>query len=170
MCVCVAFLSIPATWGSALGGKGSFPKESPAKQTPRICFIRKKTNALWSNHPTKIAQLELPAAGQGILTFPELFRSCSVVWYVDNVAALMSLVRGRSDTAELDFMSQFVHLHCHSYWEWIQSKSNWADGISRGGFRDPWLLAHGFSIHRSSVPVYLWALPFRALSRVFAFL
>ena len=129
---------------------------------------------LWSDHPTKIAQLELLAIVQGILAFPELFRSSSVVWYIDNVAALMSLVRGRSDNAELDFMSQLVHLllfhlHCHSYWEWIQSKSNWADGISREGFRDPWLLAHGCSIRRSSVPVYLWALPFRALCRVCAF-
>ena len=130
---------------------------------------------LWSKHTSKIAQLELLAIVQGILAFPELFRSSSVVWYIDNVAALMSLVRGRSDNAELDFMSQLVHLmlfhlHCHSYWEWVQSKSNWSDGISREGFGDPWLRSHGFSIRRSTVPVYLWRIPFRALSRVCAFL
>ena len=130
---------------------------------------------LWDDHPTKIAQLELLAVLQGLLTFPSHFRGRKVVWWVDNVAALMSLVRGRSDSLELDFMSQLVHfllyaLHCHIYWEWIPSASNWADGISRDGLSDPWWRKHGFRVHISTVFVPLWTFPLRVLSRVFSFL
>ena len=130
---------------------------------------------LWDDHPAKIAQLELLAVLQGLLTFPSHFRGRKVVWWVDNVAALMSLVRGRSDSLELDFMSQLVHfllyaLHCHIYWEWIPSASNWADGISRDGLSDPWWRKHGFRVHSSTVFVPLWTFPLRVLSRVFSFL
>eukprot|EP00435_Cladocopium_sp_Y103_P036199 s845_g9.t1 len=111
--------------------------------------INESVFALWDDHPTKIAQLELLAVLQGILTFPSHFRDRKVVWWIDNVASLMSLVKGRSDSHELDFMSQLVHLllynlHCHIFWEWIPSASNWADGISREGLSDPWWRKHGF--------------------------
>eukprot|EP00438_Fugacium_kawagutii_P026991 Skav212047 [mRNA] locus=scaffold2377:23795:26543:+ [translate_table: standard] len=130
---------------------------------------------LWSSHPTKIAQLELLAVVQGLLSYPSLFRHARVVWYVDNIAALMALVRGRSDNPELDHMSQIAHLllyqlQSYAYWEWVPSSSNWADGISREGASDPWLLRHGFRIHSSSVYTALWRFPFRVLSRVFAYL
>eukprot|EP00438_Fugacium_kawagutii_P023073 Skav201171 [mRNA] locus=scaffold65:680096:681040:- [translate_table: standard] len=131
--------------------------------------------ALWSSHPTKIAQLELLAVVQGLLSYPSLFRHARVVWYVDNIAALMALVRGRSDNPELDHMSQIAHLllyqlQSYAYWEGVPSSSNWADGISRDGASDPWLLRHGFRIHFSSVYTALWRFPFRVLSRVFAYL
>eukprot|EP00435_Cladocopium_sp_Y103_P037973 s1644_g10.t1 len=66
--------------------------------------IDESTFLLWDEHPTKIAQLELLAVLQGLLTFPSHFRGRKVVCWVDNMAALMSLVRGRSDSLELDFM------------------------------------------------------------------
>ena len=42
------------------------------------------------------------------------------MWYVDNIAALMAVVRGRSDSKELDHMAQTVHilllhLRCYLY-------------------------------------------------------
>lgn len=48
----------------------------------------------------------------------------------------MSLVRGRSNNAELDYLAGAIHgllyaLRSGCYVEWVQSKNNWSDGISR---------------------------------------
>ena len=43
---------------------------------------------------------------QALLTFPDEFRQCSGVWYIDNIASLMSLLKGRSDNEDLDHMAQ----------------------------------------------------------------
>eukprot|EP00438_Fugacium_kawagutii_P032679 Skav221340 [mRNA] locus=scaffold1845:52003:52989:+ [translate_table: standard] len=130
---------------------------------------------LWNSHPVKIAQLELLAVLHGFLTFADSFRSSKVVWFVDNVAALMSLIKGCSDNPELDFMAQAVHLlmfylRCFSFFEWVPSASNWSDGISRDDFRDDWLNFHKFRVHQSSVPVLLWRFDFLTLSCIFSFL
>lgn len=157
------------------GGAGLLIHHPVLGRVGTVIMITPKVFDLLSSHPTKIAQLELLAVVQGLLVYPSLFRRTRVVWYMDNVAALMSLVRRRSDNDELDHMAQIAHLllyhlQAHIYWEWIPSASNWSDGVSRTGHHDPWLSRHGFSIHTSTVSLLLWHLPFRALSRVFSFI
>ena len=63
------------------------------------------------------------------------------VWFIDNVAALMALVRGRSDSSSLDNLARAIHtaifaLKAWIYFEWVPSESNWSDGISREGEAD----------------------------------
>lgn len=46
----------------------------------------------------------------------------------------------------LDCISSMVHvaffaLQYWTWWEYISSKSNWSDSISRLGFADPWHIA-----------------------------
>ena len=130
---------------------------------------------LWDDQDTKIAQLELLMVLQGLLAFPAEFRGASGVWYVDNIAALMALVRGRSDSPELDHMAQTIfillfHLRCYLWFEWVPSASNWADGISRHGFRDTWWQSHRFCVHSSAVPIFLWQFPLAIRSAIFSFL
>ena len=77
-----------------------------------------------------IAQLELLAVLQGIITFADQLRNTSRVWFIDNIAALMSLVRGRSDNGDLDNMASMVHflffaINCQCYFDWVESKANW---------------------------------------------
>ena len=64
------------------------------------------------------------------------------VWFVDNSAALMALIRGRSDADDLERMPQIVHillfgLQRWMFFEWI--------AISRLGFQDPWRVKCGHS-------------------------
>ena len=54
-------------------------------------------------------------------------------------------------------------LRAQGYWEYVQSKSNWADDISRLGIQDPWRKSHRFSIGLSSLPLIVFQLPFLAL-------
>ena len=137
-----------------------------------VIHIDSSVFALWDASDTKIAQLELLAVVQGLIAFSDFFRNAHVVWFVDNVAALMALIKGRSDHEELDHMAQIAHsllfhLHCFAFFEWVPSSSNWSDGISRDGFRDPWL--RRFSTHLSSIPTCLWTLPFPVLFHVLSF-
>ena len=110
-----------------------------------------------------------------LLSEPAKFRGTYGVWFIDNVAALMAGVRGHSDNPELDHMASMIQavlffLQTWMYFEWIQSKSNWADGISRYGEQDPWHKRHGFSCRRVAVPLEMWHLPLRGVMRLAEFL
>ena len=91
----------------------------------------------------------------------------------------MTLVRGRSSHADLAKLGHLIHLalfalRAQGYWEYVQSKSNWADDISRLGVNDPWWRCHGFEFYSSYLPTiffpaafccchsHLW-IPFNAL-------
>ena len=129
---------------------------------------------LWSDHPTKIAQLELLTVYVGFIFVASQARSCQGLWFVDNIAALMALVKGRSDNPELDAMAGCIHALLYSlrsgcYFEWVQSDDDWSDGISRKGIYDEWYQAHGFRVHRVPVPLLLLRLPYTLISRVFQF-
>ena len=97
------------------------------------------------------------------------------MWLVDNVAALMALVRGRSDSEDLDKLALMIHgliygLQVWIYFEWVESHSNWADGVSRYGYRDEWFPRNGFSFHTSQFHLAVWRLPFQAVMRPGAYL
>ena len=64
------------------------------------------------------------------------------VWFINNTAVLMSQVRGRSNSDDLDSMSRINHcelfaLRTWVYFEWVESAANWSDGTSRTGFGGP---------------------------------
>ena len=88
--------------------------------------------------------------------------------------SLMALLKGRSDSAELDSIAQSVHmllfhLKATLWWGWVPSKSNWTDAISREGLRDPWYHKQGFRVHVSTIPCELWLLPLHIKSHIFSF-
>ena len=94
--------------------------------------------SLWSDSEYKIAQLELLMVFMGILTRASLIRNRRGVWFIDNVASLMCLIRGRSRNPELEQLSHLIHsllfsLQTMLFWEYIPSASNWSDAISRLG-------------------------------------
>ena len=130
---------------------------------------------LWGPGEQKIAQLELSMVLFALVSRPNSFRSRRGVWYIDNTAALMCLIRGRSDNPDLSRLAQLIHLCVFSfqawvYWEWIPSKSNWSDAISREGAADDWHQSHRFSTFLAHFPHELWALPLEAAVSVFEYL
>ena len=123
----------------------------------------------------KIAQLELAMVLYALAVRAPAFRGRRGFWYIDNVAALMSLIRGRSRSPDLERLAQLIHLAMFAlrasfFFEYIPSKTNWADAVSRVGFSDPWLHQRGFSCHVACFPFQLADLPFLAVLRVFEFL
>ena len=129
----------------------------------------------WGPGDKKIAQLELAMVLYGLATRASRFRGRRGTWYIDNVAALMALIRGRSDNQDLEEMSGKIHamlfaLRTWIFWEWIPSKSNWADEISREGVRDTFGRRNRFHLFRARCPHELWPFPLRALLQVTEFL
>ena len=130
---------------------------------------------LWQPAETHIAQLELSMVLYALVERPDLFRNRHGLWFLDNVAAVMTLVRGRSSHADLAKLGHLIHLalfalRAQGYWEYVQSKSNWADDISRLGVNDPWWRCHGFEFYSSYLPTIFFQLPFVAVILTFEFL
>ena len=101
-----------------------------------VVHIRPEIFDVWSHHEAKIAQLELLTVYMGLAYNASSTRGMHGIWFVDNIAALMSLIRGRGNNEELDSMAGAIHgllfaLRSACYFEWVQSKDNWSDGISR---------------------------------------
>ena len=102
-------------------------------------------------------------------------RQARGVFFIDNTAALMALVRGRSNQESLDSMALLVHLalfvlQAWVYFEWVETKSNWADGISRLGMDDPWYQENHFAVTETVFPHLLLGLPIQPALLVFEYL
>ena len=130
---------------------------------------------LWDSHSAKIAQLELCVIVMTIASMASKLRGHHCLWFVDNIASLMSLIRGRSSTLELDAMTGIVHamlcgLQCMIYWEWVASADKWSDGVSRNGSADPWLRRHSFTPFMVDPLLLLFQLSPSFIIRIFSFL
>ena len=70
-----------------------------------IADLPQEIYTLWEPGDRKIAQLEMVMILQALVCRPQYFRERRGVWFVDNVAVLMTLIRGRSDSPDLEIMS-----------------------------------------------------------------
>ncbi|CAE7361503.1 unnamed protein product [Symbiodinium sp. CCMP2592] len=161
--------------GAGSGGFHLVWLDSTEVRESFIAHIGPEVYAQFTPGEHKIAQLELAMVLYALAVRAPSFRGRRGYWYIDNVAALMSLIRGRSSSPDLECLAQLIHiamfaLRTSFFFEYIPSKTNWADAVSRIGFAELWLHQRGFSCHVASFPFQLVGLPFLAVLRVFEFL
>ena len=101
---------------------------------------------------TQIFAAEAIAPLVALLLMPELLRGPDVIWFVDNEAAVSSLIRGSSKSEDVGHLAAAVHVTClelgvRIWYEWIDSKSNPADGLSRAGLSDQWTREQSWHLH-----------------------
>ena len=94
-------------------------------------------------------------------TSPEIFEDSEVLWFVDNEGAVSSLIRGAAKVEDIDAVAalttvQAAKLKSSLWYEWIDSDSNPADGLSRDGLSDTWTQSQGWNLCTGKPP--LWAL------------
>ena len=111
----------------------------------------------------------------GLVKFAPVLLGMRSVWFIDNIAALISLVRGRSISDDPDSMSLINHcapfaLRTWVHFRWVKSASNWSDDTSRTGLGDPWHRAHCFAASQCNAMPRILRLPFRPAIRFFEFL
>ena len=80
-----------------------------------------------------------------------VFAGRDVLWFIDNTSVLGSLIKGRSSDPVVHIMCEAIHLlffqaHIMTYFEWVESKANWSDGVSRDLDDCPWAAARGFQV------------------------
>ena len=118
----------------------------PSPGRPREAFVADLPDELYDYWvgDYEIAQLlEVLMIAHALLARPHEFRGRQGIWMmIDNVAGLMCLLRGRSDSLEVEESCHFIHVPLFAltvslHWEYIPSKPNWADPISRLGSQDP---------------------------------
>ena len=89
------------------------------------------------------------------------WRGRDVIWFVDNSVALSAMTKGSSNSVAIDEAAVSLQLLCarlrlRIWWEYIESKSNWADKLSRER-DDAWLRSQGFSIQACALGEWPWA-------------
>ena len=141
----------------------------------KVIALPERLYSIWGARAVYIAQLELLAVLVALTEVAGLVRGANSIWFIDNVAALMALVKGSSGSHSLDQMANLVHLACYAirsvpYFEYIESKANWADEISREGTQGNWAPRNAFSVKECGVVVELLTLPSLAVIRIFEYL
>ena len=105
-----------------------------------------------------------PGEALAALVVPHICRDVvqgrDLLWFVDNEAAVASLVRASSSELDVLFLVQQAHLQLHSlntrvWFEWIDTESNPSDGLSRAGLDDEWTQRQGWLVHEFSFPSIL---------------
>ena len=80
---------------------------------------------------------------------------------VDNTTALYAAVKGGATDPAVDRAVAFTHFLAFRagvdiWWEYVDSKSNWADGVSRDLGACPWAAQRGFRTQAYPIPVQIW--------------
>ena len=102
------------------------------------------------------------------------FRGRRGFWFIDNVASLMRLIRGRSDAEDLEKIARFIYIALFALEAILSFGSTYRRsriGLIpfRGGAKDPWHTARGFCRFQSELPLQLLDFPFLALVKVIQF-
>jgi len=115
----------------------------------------------WGNSDHCIALVEQAALILGIVSFRDIIRGRSLLWFEDNSAVLSGLVKGASGHPMLDAGTATIHLllaslGARAWFESVESDSNWSDGASRLLTDDPWAKANQFHVQMGHVPTWPW--------------
>ena len=116
--------------------------------------------ATWQPRQQQIYPGETLAAVVAPLLDAAALQSKSVVWFIDNEAAAAALIR--ASTAEPDVLTmvqqahlQFSRLQTRVWFEWVDTESNPADGLSRDGLSDAWTLSQHWQLREFPFPSLL---------------
>ena len=86
---------------------------------------------------------------------PDHFRGKDITWFGDNEAAVSSMIRGASTAEDVGHLAAaaqlaFLQLGARVWFEWVDTKSNPADGLSRGGLSDQWTRQQSWDLEEFS--------------------
>ena len=121
------------------------------------CLVPQETLDSWNPRKQQIYPGESLAALVVPKLHPTLFEGQDAIWFVDNEAAVSSLIRAGSSQSDVHMICQYAHLtlfklNARIWYEWVDSGSNPTDGLSRLGLHDPWTKAQGWNLRSFDFP------------------
>ena len=131
----------------------------PPASTPvgGTCVVPPSVIATWKERSQQIFPGETLCALVVPLLFPTTLRGCDALWFLDNESAVSALIRASCSEDDVLLMVQRIHLQFHAlqmrtWFEWIDSESNPADGLSRSGLDDEWTLSQPWQVQDFEFP------------------
>jgi len=130
--------------GVAIWTQGNPIARAGAVRVPpsiRLSWDRKQTR----NRHNDIFEVEAVGPLVILHNFADELKDSLWMHFVDNAAALLSLVRGSSSVENGDFItgatwSRIVELGCFTWFDQVDSASIPTHGVSTGRFDGPWIL------------------------------
>lgn len=104
-----------------------------------------------------IAQVEMLAICLGLAAEAPRLKGRPVIWFCDNSVCVSALTKSSSSSPDLARLASVINATSVAYnieiwYEYVDSKSNWADGPSREGINSSFLAKHGFTAASRSLP------------------
>ena len=142
--VIVAYSDAEFTPGSGRPPRLGWLLFLPGSSQPlaRTCLLSTATVNLWRERTQQIYPAETFAVLAALRAHGDVCRGQDLLWFVDNEAACSTLIRGASRQEDVQHIAELTHfeclrLQCRIWFEWVDSKSNPSDGLSRLGLRCP---------------------------------
>ena len=123
----------------------------------RSCDVPLKTFDSWIPRRQQIFPAEALAPLAVLLNHADEVKGRDIVFFIDNEAAVAACIRGASRCEDVGLIVQAIQwealkLGCRCWFEWIDSKSNPSDGLSRDGLEDQWTLSQNWQLEAGHVP------------------
>ena len=82
-----------------------------------------------------------------------------ILWFVDNQAAMASLIKGSSSQCDICTVAAATslwsaRLDSRIWFEYVESEANISDGLSRLGLSDPWTCSQGWALFPALIPPF----------------
>ena len=115
-----------------------------------------------------IAICEAAMVPAGFSAFQTRMQDRDVVYFIDNSVSLFAMVKGTSNQPDVARCTHLVGLQCLAYdtrvWlEFVDSESNWADGLSRDLGMCSFCMNHRIKVNRIQLPQIWWTLDLKDL-------
>ena len=107
----------------------------------RTCTLPLNSMPGWKARKTQICAAETFCFPAAMLDAPAFFANHDVLWFCDNEAAVSTIIRGACRPEDISGLAEAstilsARLGARIWVEWIDSKSNPSDGLSRSGLAD----------------------------------
>jgi len=114
---------------------------------------------------TQIIAAELAGPLLALVHAKQELRSTASSFYIDNMSGMCSLIKGSSRREDLSAMSSAIHVElvrseCRPWFDYVETRSNSADGGSRVGLTDPIAAQLGIKLVQLRLPAFPAGFPF----------
>jgi hypothetical protein len=132
---------------------------NPADITGATCVLSDQVLKKFLPKRQQISQAELFVPYTAMANEADEFAGADVIWFIDNMSAVMAIIKGASAKADLSAITVALHaifarLGVRVWIEYVESASNPSDGLSRAGLEDAWTLAQGWTLKEVPCPAF----------------
>ena len=149
----------PTSEKPAVAGFVLFSPRLP-KPVGMTCEIKSDVLQAFCPRRQQIAPCEALLGITAPINLAQHLVDCDLIWFIDNTPTCSCLIKGSSSHSDLAAISTMTNLllaslNCRTYFEYVQSEANCADGLSRGSLTDPWTIQQAWDPSMAKLPDFV---------------